>query len=96
MTGEGFVALDVALFISILGAWLAHLYHLPACWRESRHLYVGSALRMVGWVCLSARYWNALLLEGDILIPIAAEFALLFIAFGDTWSVLARRKVNPP
>lgn len=94
MTGQGYVALDVAFFLCVAGAWLAHMWHLPACWRESRHLYWGSVLRMTGWICLSFRYWVTLILDGDILVPLAAEFAIMFVAVGDIWTAVARRKVK--
>ena len=92
MSGQELIWLDVIVFMGVMGAWLAHLYCLPSCWRESRKLLIGSALRLCGWLIFAARFGYVLFTSGDLIIPLPSEIALIFLAVGDIWGVLARRK----
>ena len=94
MTGPGLVALDVVLFMAVTGAWLIHLYCLPRCWRLSRTLWIGSLLRATGWLIFTARFSHMLFVTGDIDVVPSSQIALIFLAVGDVWSVLVRRKEN--
>lgn len=96
MSGEGFIALDVVLFMAVVAACLAHVAQLHKYWWGPRHLYTGNILKLTGWLCFSARFGHVLLTQGDLLIPLPSEFALLFLAAGDLKGVLSRRKVHPP
>lgn len=93
MTGQGYVAVDVALFMLICGAASVHAILLPSWHRTSPLLGLSRVLRMTGWVLLGARFGAVLFTTGDVLISMPAAIAIGFLACGDIAVIFCRGKV---
>ena len=94
MIGEGYVAMDVALFMACCAACAVNVYYLPAWFRASRGMALMRLLRLVGWLVLSARFGMILFVYGDISISVPSATALFFLAAGEIAALFNRGKTG--
>lgn len=97
MNGVGLIWLDVLLLVLCAVAFIIHAMELPRIFRTGRNP-VASLLRAAGWLCFTGRFGQVLLENGDILIPLPSQLALLLLVVGDSMGTLSatmRRRDRP-
>lgn len=94
MNGQGFLGLDVLLFMMTCGAAAVHVFYLPAWYRASAGLGLMRLLRLTGWTILATRFGWVLAHTGDILTTLPSTIALMFLAAGEIAAIFNRGKAG--
>ena len=92
--GQGYIIMDVALFIACSIAALVNIKYAMTWCRQDFGLGLMRLLRVTGWMILSLRFGYVLGSTGDILISVPSAIALFFLAGGEIVAVFLRGKVG--
>jgi len=92
IVGQGFIAMDVALFMMVQAAALVQIYLLPSRFGRGGVFAVGGVLRLIGWVLIASRFGQVLFTTGDIYISIPSAIAVMFLACAEIAMLFNRGK----
>lgn len=90
MTGVGYVAMDIALFMASILAALVNLFYLRSSMGYSKGIAFMRLLRCTGWVLFSSRLGAVLFTTGDVLISVPGAIAIFFLAAGEIVALFNR------
>lgn len=90
--GQGYVAMDVALFMSVCAAASVQIYYLPRWWAAGRGFAAIRLLRLAGWLILGSRYGTVLFTQGDIAISVPAAIAVFFLCAAEVAQLFNKGK----